>query len=34
VLVGFDPSTKKYVGPEAALKARIAQVRANETMPA
>jgi len=33
-LAGFDPTTKKYVGPEAALKARIAQVQADKKMSA
>lgn len=34
VLGGFDPATKKYVGPEAAIKAQIAQVEADKKMPA
>ncbi|WGS20285.1 MULTISPECIES: hypothetical protein [unclassified Bradyrhizobium] len=34
VLGGFDPQTKKYVGPEAVLKAQIAQVQADKKMPA
>ena len=34
VLGGFDPATKKYVGPEAVLKAQIAQVQADKRMSA
>jgi hypothetical protein len=34
VLGGFDPATKKYIGPEAVIKAQIAQVQADKTMPA
>jgi hypothetical protein len=34
VLAGFDPATKKYVGPEAVLKAQIAAVQADKKMPA
>ena len=34
VLAGFDPATKKYVGPEAVIKAQIAQVQADKKMPA
>jgi hypothetical protein len=34
VLGGFDPATKKYVGPEAVIKAQIAQVQADKKMPA
>lgn len=34
VLVGFDAATKKYVGTEAVIKAQIAQVEADEKMPA
>jgi hypothetical protein len=34
VLGGFDPTTKKYVGNEAVLKAQIAQVEADKKMPA
>ena len=34
VLGGFDPATKKYVGPEAILKAQIAQVQADKKMAA
>jgi len=33
-LAGFDPATKKYVGPEAAIKARIALVQADKKMSA
>jgi hypothetical protein len=33
VLAGFDPTTKKYVGPEAVIKAQIAQVEADKKMP-
>ncbi len=33
-LAGFDPATKKYVGPEAAIKARIALLQADKTMSA
>jgi hypothetical protein len=33
-LAGFDPATKKYVGPEAAIKARIALVQADKRMSA
>ena len=32
VLGGFDPATKKYVGPEAVIKAQIAQVQADKKM--
>jgi hypothetical protein len=32
VLAGFDPATKKYVGPEAVIKAQIAQVDADKKM--
>lgn len=32
VLYGFDPYSKKYLGPEAAIKAQIAHVKASETM--
>jgi hypothetical protein len=31
---GFDPATKKYVGPEAVLKAQVAQVQADKKMSA
>jgi hypothetical protein len=34
VLGGFDPTTKKYVGTEAVIKAQIAQVQADKKMPA
>ena len=34
VLGGFDPKTKKYVGPEAVLKAQIAEVQADKKMSA
>jgi hypothetical protein len=34
VLAGFDPATKKYVGPEAVIKAQIAQVQADKKIPA
>lgn len=34
VLGGFDPATKKYVGPEAVIKVQIAQVQADKKMPA
>ena len=34
VLAGFDPATKKYVGPEAVIKAQIAQVEADKKMSA
>ena len=34
VIAGFDPATKKYVGPEAVIKAQIAQVQADKKMPA
>jgi hypothetical protein len=34
VLAGFDPATKKYVGPEAVVKAQIAQVEADKKMSA
>jgi len=30
VLAGFDPTTKKYVGTEAVIKAQIAQVQADK----
>ena len=32
VLGGFDPATKKYVGPDAVIKAQIAQVQADKKM--
>jgi hypothetical protein len=34
VLGGFDPATKKYVGPEAVIKAQIVQIQADKKMPA
>ncbi len=34
VLGGFDPATKKYIGPEAVIKAQIAQIEADKKMPA
>lgn len=34
VLSGFDPQTKKYVGPEAVFKQQIAAVQADKKMPA
>jgi hypothetical protein len=34
VLGGFDPATKKYVGPEAVLKVQVAQVQADKKMSA
>ncbi|UWU84005.1 hypothetical protein N2605_31590 [Bradyrhizobium yuanmingense] len=34
VIGGFDPATKKYVGPEAVIKAQIAEIQADKTMPA
>lgn len=34
VLGGFDPATKKYVGPEAVIKAQIEQVEADKKLPA
>jgi hypothetical protein len=34
VLGGFDPATKKYVGPEGVIKAQIALVQADKKMPA
>ncbi|HET6839633.1 MAG TPA: hypothetical protein VFH41_07840 [Bradyrhizobium sp.] len=34
VMAGFDPATKKYVGPEAVIKAQIAQIQADKKMPA
>jgi hypothetical protein len=32
VLGGFDPASKKYVGPEAVIKAQIAEVQADKKM--
>ena len=34
VLGGFDPTTKKYVGTEAVIKAQIAQTQADKKMSA
>jgi hypothetical protein len=34
VLAGFDPATKKYVGPETVIKAQIVQIQADKKMPA
>lgn len=34
VIGGFDPATKKYVGPEAVIKTQIVQVKADKKMPA
>jgi hypothetical protein len=34
VLNGFDPQTKKYVGPEAVIKQQMAAVQADKKMPA
>jgi succinate dehydrogenase/fumarate reductase-like Fe-S protein len=34
VISGFDPTTKKYVGPEAVTKAQIAQIQADKKMSA
>lgn len=34
VLGGFDPATKKYVGPEAVIKAQIARIEADKKMSA
>lgn len=34
VLGGFDPATRQYVGPEAVIKAQIAQVEADNRIPA
>lgn len=34
VLGGFDPQTKKYIGPEAVLKGQIAQIQADKKMSA
>ena len=34
VLSGFDPKTKKYVGPEAVIKQQIAAVQADKKIPA
>ncbi|MBR0828843.1 hypothetical protein JQ596_25240 [Bradyrhizobium manausense] len=34
VLGGFDPATKKFVGPEAVIKAQIAEIEADKKMAA
>jgi hypothetical protein len=34
VIGGFDPKTKTYVGPEAALKQQLAEIQADKKMPA
>ena len=34
VIAGFDPVSKRYVGPEAVIKAQIAQVQADKRIPA
>jgi hypothetical protein len=34
VLGGFDPATKKFVGPETVIKAQIAQIQADKKMSA
>ena len=34
VLTGFDYATKKYVGPQAVIRAQIAEVRTNRKMSA
>jgi hypothetical protein len=34
VLGGIDPATKKHVGPEAIIKAQIAEIQADNNMPA
>jgi hypothetical protein len=34
VLSGFDPKTKKYVGPEAVIKGQIATIEADKSIPA
>jgi len=34
VLGGFDPATKKYVGPEVVMKAQLAQIQADKKMSA
>jgi hypothetical protein len=34
VLAGIDPDTKKYIGPEAIIKAQIGQIQADNNMPA
>src|SRR6266404_230385 len=34
VLAGFDPATKKFVGPETVIQAQISQIQADKKMPA
>jgi hypothetical protein len=34
VFAGFDPTSKKYIGSEAVIRAQIAQVEANKNVPA
>ena len=34
VMAGFDPAAKKYVGPEAVIRAQIAQLQADKKMSA
>ncbi len=34
VMAGFDPQTKKYVGPETMIKKQIAEIQATKGMPA
>ena len=34
MLGGFDPATKKYIGTEAAIKAQIAEIKADTKMSA
>ena len=34
VLSGFDPQSKKYVGPETVIKQRLAALQADKKMPA
>lgn len=34
VLSGFDPKTKKYIGPEAVIKGQIAAIEADKSIPA
>jgi hypothetical protein len=34
VMDGIDPQTKKYIGPDAALKLQVEQVKANKQMSA
>lgn len=33
IVSGIDPATRKYVGRDAAIRARIARIRANKKMP-